>query len=178
MRHVSRTHRVAHGWLFDRINLDPMIQEKYVDTRGQLADILTRGSFTRDEWDQLLQLFNKVDVSLFSRSQFISRIEDNRAMSKRQMQGKEEGETMRGIAKSRIAQNLFAFLRKIIHRKGVFTKVSRTDAMRRGIRTLRTRWVDVNKGDAVNTNHRSRFVAMEFNAHRIDGLFTKKFVYS
>ena len=57
-------------------------------------------------------------------------------------------------------------------RKGVYTKVSRTDAIRRGIRFLRTRWVDVNKGDAVNTNHRSRFAAMEFNAHRIDGLFT------
>ena len=26
MRHVSRTHRVALDWLFDRINLDPNIQ--------------------------------------------------------------------------------------------------------------------------------------------------------
>ena len=26
MRHVSRTHRVAFDWLFDRINLDPKIQ--------------------------------------------------------------------------------------------------------------------------------------------------------
>ena len=25
MRHVSRTHRVALDWLFDRINLDPKI---------------------------------------------------------------------------------------------------------------------------------------------------------
>ena len=29
MRHVSRTHRVALDWLFDRINLDPKIQIKY-----------------------------------------------------------------------------------------------------------------------------------------------------
>ena len=28
-RHVSRTHRVALDWLFDRINLDPKIQIKY-----------------------------------------------------------------------------------------------------------------------------------------------------
>ena len=28
MRHVSRTHRVALDWLFDRINLDPEIQIK------------------------------------------------------------------------------------------------------------------------------------------------------
>ena len=32
MRHVSRTHRVALDWLFDRINLDRKIQIKYVDT--------------------------------------------------------------------------------------------------------------------------------------------------
>ena len=29
MRHVSRTHRVALDWLFDRINLDPKIQIKH-----------------------------------------------------------------------------------------------------------------------------------------------------
>ena len=45
MRHVSRTHRVALGWLFDRINLDPKIQIKYIDTKNQLADILTKGEF-------------------------------------------------------------------------------------------------------------------------------------
>ena len=28
MRHVSRTHRVALEWLFDRINLDPKIQNQ------------------------------------------------------------------------------------------------------------------------------------------------------
>ena len=33
MCHVSRTHRVALDWLFDRINLDPKIQIKYVDTK-------------------------------------------------------------------------------------------------------------------------------------------------
>ena len=34
MRHVSRTRRVALDWLFDRINLDPQIQIKYVDTKN------------------------------------------------------------------------------------------------------------------------------------------------
>ena len=37
-RHVSRTHRVALDWLLDRINLDPKIQIKYMDTKNQLAD--------------------------------------------------------------------------------------------------------------------------------------------
>ena len=56
-RHVSRTHRVALDWFFDRINLDPKIQIKYIDTKNQLADILTKGIFTRDEWNHLLCLF-------------------------------------------------------------------------------------------------------------------------
>ena len=63
MRHVSRTHRVALDWLFDRINLDPKIQIKYIDTKNQLADCLTKGKFTRDEWNHLLCLFN---ISHFS----------------------------------------------------------------------------------------------------------------
>ena len=63
MRHVSRTRRVALDWLFDRINLDPKIQIKYIDTQNQLADILTKGNFTRDEWNHLLTLFN---ISHFS----------------------------------------------------------------------------------------------------------------
>ena len=63
MRHVSRTHRVALDWLLDRINLDPKIQIKYSDTTNQLADILTKGNFTRDEWNHLLRLFN---ISHFS----------------------------------------------------------------------------------------------------------------
>ena len=57
MRHVSRTHSVALDWLFDRINLDSKIQIKYIDTKNQLADNLTKGNFTRDEWNHLLSLF-------------------------------------------------------------------------------------------------------------------------
>ena len=63
MRHVSRTHRVALDWLFDRINLDPKIQIKYIDTRNQLADMPTKGNFTRDERNHLLCVFN---ISHFS----------------------------------------------------------------------------------------------------------------
>ena len=59
----SRTHRVAHDWLFDRINLDPKIQIKYIDTKNQLADMLTKGNFTRDEWNHLLCLFNNSHFS-------------------------------------------------------------------------------------------------------------------
>ena len=43
--------------------MDPKIQIKYIDTKNQLADILTKGNFTRDEWNHLLCLFN---ISHFS----------------------------------------------------------------------------------------------------------------
>ena len=70
MRHVSRTHRVALDWLFDRVTLDPKIQIKHVDTKNQMADTLTKGSSTRDEWNNLLHLFNIMNFSTFSSSHF------------------------------------------------------------------------------------------------------------
>ena len=96
MRHVSRTHRVALDWLFDRINLDPKIQIKYIDTKNQLADILTKENFTRDEWNHLLTLFN---ISHFSSTSCIA------AMAKRAQQDSGEG---RVTAKSRPMMNLTA----------------------------------------------------------------------
>ena len=96
MRHVSRTHRVALDWLFDRINLDPKIQIKYTDTKNQLADILTKGNFTRDEWNHLLKLFN---ISHFSSTACTA------AMEKRAQQGSGEE---RVTAKSGPMMNLTA----------------------------------------------------------------------
>ena len=94
MRHVSRTHRVALDWLFDRINLDPKIQIEYIDTKNQLADILTKGNYTRDEWNHLLCLFN---ISHFSS------INSLEAMPKRTQE--ESGEE-RVTAKSKPMMNL------------------------------------------------------------------------
>ena len=102
MRHVSRTHRVALDWLFDRINLDPKIQIKYIDTKNQLADILTKGSFTRDEWNHLLNLFN---ISHFSSTACTA------AMAKRAQQGSGEE---RVTAKSRPMMNLTARMPSVV----------------------------------------------------------------
>ena len=96
MRHVSRTHRVALDWLFDRINLDSKIQIKYIDIKNQLADMLTKGSFTRDEWNHLLCLFN---ISHFSPTVCSA------AMAKRSQQ--DSGEE-RVTAKSKPMMNLTA----------------------------------------------------------------------
>ena len=96
MRHVSRIYRVALDWLFDRINLDSKIQIKYIDTKNQLADILIKGNFTRDEWNHLLCLFN---ISHFSPTVCSA------AMAKRSQQ--DSGEE-RVTAKSRPMMNLIA----------------------------------------------------------------------
>ena len=45
MRHVSRTHRVALDWLFDRINLDPKIQINYIDTKKPTRRHTNQGEF-------------------------------------------------------------------------------------------------------------------------------------
>ena len=60
IRHVSRTHRVALDWLFDRINLDP---KSSTPTPKTNLPILTKGNFTRDEWNHMLSFFN---ISHFS----------------------------------------------------------------------------------------------------------------
>ena len=102
MRHVSRTHRVALDWLFDRINLDSKIQIKYIDTKNQLADILTKGNFKRDEWNHLLNLLN---ISLFRSTDCIA------AMAKRAQQ--ESGEE-RVTSKSRPMMNLTARMLSVV----------------------------------------------------------------
>ena len=102
MRHVSRSHRVALHWLFDLINLDPKIQIKYIDTKNQLADILTKGNFTRDEWNHLLNLKN---ISHFSSTACTA------AKAKRAQQGSGEE---RVTAKSRPMMNLTARMPSVV----------------------------------------------------------------
>ena len=65
MRHVSRTHRVALDWLFDRINVEPKIQIRCIDTKHQVADILTKENVTRDEWNNLLHFIEHLSFRLF-----------------------------------------------------------------------------------------------------------------
>ena len=56
LRHVARTHRVDLDWLFERVSKDPGCFIKFVGTKEQLADILTKGSFTAEAWNALLML--------------------------------------------------------------------------------------------------------------------------
>ena len=93
MRHVSRTHRV---FLIDHLIESiwiPKIQTKYIDTKNQLADILTKGNLIHDECNHLLCLFNVCHFSSTVCSD---------TMAKRAQQESGEG---RVTAKSRFVMN-------------------------------------------------------------------------
>ena len=90
MRHASITHRVALDWLFEWNNLDPKIQRRYIDTKHQLADILTNGNFTRDEWNGLLHLFNISHFSSTCCAKNSSLTGCPKTMAKRMQEQKEE----------------------------------------------------------------------------------------
>ena len=45
MRHISRTHRVSLDWLFDRINFEPKIQIKNVETKKPIRRHTDQGKF-------------------------------------------------------------------------------------------------------------------------------------
>ena len=56
LRHGSRTHRIDLDWLFERFHEDPGLFIKYVSTKKQIADMLTKGRFTGAQWRELLNL--------------------------------------------------------------------------------------------------------------------------
>ena len=85
-------------WLFDKINLDSKIQIRYIDTKHQLADILTKGNFTRDEWNHLHPLFNISHVSSTCCAKNSISISCSNTMAKRMRAQKGEE---RSVAKSK-----------------------------------------------------------------------------
>ena len=46
LAYITRTHRVSQDWMFERIEIDPAISIKYVNTKEQIADMMTKGVFT------------------------------------------------------------------------------------------------------------------------------------
>ena len=50
------THRVNLDRRLEQVNLDSNMPVKCVYTNQQIADILTKGSFTRDKWNELMIL--------------------------------------------------------------------------------------------------------------------------
>ena len=83
--------------------------QQHVDTKNQLADMLTKGNFTRDEWNHLLRLFNIMNFSMFSCSHFLS-VKQPNTMSKRAQERRTGEEPV--VAKSKpatlVSRNLSA----------------------------------------------------------------------
>ena len=60
---------------------------------------------------------------------------------------------------------------KYIAENSVWTKMTKAEAIRRGIKMVKTRWIDINNGDEQTPVYRSRLVAKEFNTQEEEGLF-------
>ena len=71
----------------------------------------------------------------------------------------------RGVSKARLKELGY------ISDKSVYKKITSSEAVSKGIRILKMKWIDIDKGDLEHPNYRSRFVAMEFNTHWMDGPF-------
>ena len=148
MRHVSRKHRVALDWLFDRISLDPKIQIKYVDTKHQLADMLTKVNVTRDEWNNLLHLFNISHFSLLCCSQNFSLTSCTKTMGKRMQE--QEGDN-RIVAKSKPTTMNLAFTVSTSSWTVQKPIASKSPGILRA--PCRTDWSSTGKPDARDRNH-------------------------
>ena len=53
LQHVPRTHRIDLDWLFKRIREDRSIDIRYVNTKLQITDFLTKGNFISAQWTSL-----------------------------------------------------------------------------------------------------------------------------
>ena len=56
LRYLNRTHRVDMDWILERIREDEGIKIRCCKTTEMIADIFTKGSFTKPKWDALLEL--------------------------------------------------------------------------------------------------------------------------
>ena len=57
-----------------------------------------------------------------------------------------------------------------IRKHGVYKKVKRS-TVPGGVKIIKVRWIDINKGDDLHPNYRSRLVGKEFNNEAMDGIF-------
>ena len=67
LRYAARTHRADLDRLFERLNRDPGVFIKFVGTKEQEADILTKGSFTGETWAVLCALCLLLPINNFSK---------------------------------------------------------------------------------------------------------------
>ena len=54
---------------------------------------------------------------------------------------------------------------------GVYKRIKRSEMVSAGGKTIKTMWIDINKGDIEKPNYRSRLVGKEFRTHPDDSLY-------
>ena len=59
---------------------------------------------------------------------------------------------------------------KYAEQKPVWVKIPRSTAKKNGWKIVKSRWIDINKGDDQNPNYRSRMVGKEFNDSVLEGV--------
>ena len=100
MRHVSRTHRVALDWLFDRFNLDPKIQIKYVDSKAKWQTCWPK-VVSRVTNGTIFCIFSSSWIFRLSRSHFcLSNRTCNVVMSKRSQEGLSDDSTVKATSRA------------------------------------------------------------------------------
>ena len=63
LRHVQRTHRIVLDWTYDLIRQNDCIWLRYVGTKDQIADLMTKGFLNSTLWTHLCQLIGVVGGS-------------------------------------------------------------------------------------------------------------------
>ena len=56
-------------------------------------------------------------------------------------------------------------------KKPVWRKILRRTANSKGWKMIKSRWLDINKGEEANPNYRTSFVGKDINDREIEGLF-------
>ena len=52
----------------------------------------------------------------------------------------------------------------------MYSKTTQEEAQARGWEVIKTRWIDINKGDDSNPVYRNRLVGKQFNNEAMDGI--------
>ena len=108
MRHLSRTHRVALGRLFDRINLDLPKSKSNMSTPKTNSPTFEPRAVSLVMSGTIFSFCSTLlNNPMFSCSHVSTQFDNTRAMSKRHTQEKQQGEEVElVVAQSRPARNL------------------------------------------------------------------------
>ena len=116
MTHVARTHRVNLDWLLQQSLHDPCIFCRYIETKSQIADILTKPNFSVKDWCNLCSLLRlgppPESVKRRPTAASIQPLESLEAVRKQALEAVERSPSVREIIErfESMKHNLFSFI--------------------------------------------------------------------